>query len=143
MAIPIAIFLTGALAQLVDGALGMGFGVSAMSLLTTLGLAPAIVSAVVHVAKIATGISSGLAHLRFGNVDQRVTLVLSLSGSVGAVIGATMLLSLAAGMVRPFVAAALLLLGLRVFAKFFAARAAAPDSGLPCATSRGAKASTA
>lgn len=110
--------LAGAVAQFVDGALGMGFGVSSASLLAYLGFAPAVVSVSVHVAKIASGVASGIAHVRFGNVDRRTALILGGAGSAGGVLGATALLTAAAALTKPVVALILLVLGVRVFLKF-------------------------
>ncbi len=111
--------VVGAFAQFVDGALGMGFGVSSASLLAFLGFAPAVVSASVHVSKIACGLASGAAHLGFGNVDRRAAGVLAAAGSAGASIGAIALLVIAASATRPAVALVLVLLGIRLFCKFY------------------------
>lgn len=112
--------LAGFAAQLVDGSLGMGFGVSSASVMGSLAYAPAVVSASVHVAKIASGLASGGAHLAFGNVDKRIGGILAASGSVGAAVGATVLLGFAAQYTKPAVAVILLVLGVRIFLKFYA-----------------------
>src|SRR5690606_27788035 len=64
--------VSGFVAQLIDGALGMGYGVTSTTLLLTLGLAPATVSASVHAGEVVTTLVSGIAHWRFGNVDRAV-----------------------------------------------------------------------
>ncbi len=122
--------LAGAIAQFVDGALGMGFGVSSASLLAYLGFAPAVVSVSVHVAKIASGIASGVAHIRFGNVDRRTALILAGAGSAGGAVGATALLTVAATLAKPVVALILLALGVRVFIKFHRRAAVSPERGV-------------
>ena len=61
--------LFGLLAQLVDGTLGMAYGVTSTTLLLSAGAAPAVASATVHLAEIGTTLASGTAHWRFGNVD--------------------------------------------------------------------------
>ncbi|MDO5454688.1 MAG: TSUP family transporter, partial [Corynebacterium sp.] len=71
----ILIALAGLAAQLVDGGLGMGFGVTSTTMLITLAaLTPAMASAVVHTAEVGTTLVSGLSHWRFGNVDWKVVL---------------------------------------------------------------------
>ena len=81
-------FLVGVVAQLVDGTLGMGYGVTSSTLLLSLGLYPVMVSASVHTAEVATSFISGLAHWRMGNVRRGLWLPLALSGTVGGVLGA-------------------------------------------------------
>ena len=93
----IVFFLIGGLAQLVDGALGMAFGVISTSLLLSFGITPAVTSATVHVCKIATGAASGFSHLALGNVDRRLLLQLALPGAIGAMIGAYVLDHAASG----------------------------------------------
>ena len=84
----IAIAFAGFIAQLVDGSLGMGYGVTSTSLLLTLGLAPALASASVHLAEIGTSGVSGFSHWRLGNVNSRVLLTIGVPGGVGAFLGA-------------------------------------------------------
>lgn len=80
-------------AQMIDGSLGMGYGVILSILLSTMGLSPISVSASVHVAKFfATG-ASGYSHLKFGNVDKPLTTKLAIGGMAGAVVGAIILTS--------------------------------------------------
>jgi len=109
-----AFVAVGLAAQLVDGALGMAYGVTSASLLMALGLPPATASASVHAAEVATTGVSGLSHGLFGNVDRRLLRSLVLPGVLGAVAGA-FLLSLADwAWLRPLVAAYLLGLGLLI-----------------------------
>ena len=102
--------LIGLGAQLIDGALGMAFGLVASSILLGMGLPPAAVSASVHTAEIFTTGASGVSHLAFGNVDRRLFLRLALPGMVGGVIGAWLLTRLPGDAMRPFVYAYLLVL---------------------------------
>ncbi|GAA4415409.1 sulfite exporter TauE/SafE family protein [Georgenia halophila] len=102
--------VVGLFSQLVDGSLGMGFGVISSTLLIAVGIAPAAVSSTVHLAKIGTGVASGLSHWKFGNVDWRVTSLLAVPGAVGAFGGAVLLSSLSAEVAAPWVS--LLLFGL-------------------------------
>src|SRR3546814_4867589 len=62
--------LVGFGAQLIDGAIGMGYGVISTSVLVATGMPPAVASAAVHVTKMPTGIASGLSHWKFGNIDR-------------------------------------------------------------------------
>src|SRR5690606_17911802 len=108
----------GFAAQLIDGALGMGYGVTSSSLLLTLGIAPALASASVHAGEVATTLVSGLAHWRFGNVDSRLVLYLGLPGAAGAFCGALLLSSLPLEAARVGVSAFLFLLGAVVLGRF-------------------------
>jgi uncharacterized protein len=78
--------LFGLIAQLVDGTLGMAYGVTTTTLLLTAGAAPAIASATVHLAEVGTTLASGTAHWRFGNVDWRTVGLMAAPGAVGAFI---------------------------------------------------------
>src|SRR5579859_1054608 len=80
--------LIGALAQLVDGALGMAYGVTSAALLLTLGVPPALASASVHYAETFTCGASGISHLIAGNVLRRLFWALVIPGAIGATIGA-------------------------------------------------------
>ncbi|MDO1557892.1 sulfite exporter TauE/SafE family protein [Brevundimonas sp. 2R-24] len=102
----------GFLAQLVDGALGMAYGVVSASCLVSLGVPPANVSASVHASKVFTGAASALSHRMHGNVSKRLLIPLILGGVVGGVVGAYVLTGLPAAVVRPFVVAWLGLMGL-------------------------------
>ena len=94
----------GFAAQLVDGALGMAFGVISNTLLVgVLGVAPAMASQRVHLVECFTTATSGISHLLHGNVDKRLFLRLLVPGIVGGVLGAYVLSSLDASVVKPFV----------------------------------------
>lgn len=110
----IALGLAGMVAQLLDGVLGMGYGVSAATILIALGMAPTVVSATVHAAKLPTSGVSGLAHLREGNVELAIALPLAIGGAAGGIIGALVLVQAASESVRPLVALLLLGLGIRM-----------------------------
>src|SRR6187399_3469094 len=83
--------LAGFAASLVDGALGMGFGPTSSSILLSSGLSPAAASTTVNIAKVATGIAAAISHWRFRNIDHRLVLQLAIPGSLGAVVGVTVL----------------------------------------------------
>lgn len=110
--------LVGLAAQLVDGALGMGYGLTSTTLLLTAGIAPAIASASVHMAEVVTTAASGMSHMRFGNVDKQMAKRLIIPGSVGAFSGATFLSHLTGDYVRLYVSIFLLALGLYILARF-------------------------
>jgi uncharacterized membrane protein YfcA len=110
--------LAGFGAQLVDGALGMGYGVTSTTLLLLAGLSPAAASASVHMAKIGTALASGYAHWRFGNVDGKLVLRLGLPGAVGALLGALLLSWLSAEASAPLMGALLLAIGAFILVRY-------------------------
>lgn len=112
------IALAGFGAQLVDGSLGMGYGLTSSTLLMAIGLTPALASASVHLAEIGTTAASGLAHGKLGNVDKRVLWRISIPGGVGAFMGATILAGLSTQAARPWASAILLALGIYVLMRF-------------------------
>ncbi len=103
--------LAGLIGQLVDGALGMAFGVTTSTVLLSNGFSPAVSSASVHLAEIGTTFTSGLSHWRFGNVNWRLVLRIGVPGSLGAFAGATVLSSLTGDWLKPAVAVILFGLG--------------------------------
>ena len=105
--------LIGFAAQLVDGALGMAFGVICNTLLVAvLGVPPATASARIHVVEIFTTGASGLSHLFHGNIDWPLFWRLLIPGVIGGVLGAYVLTSLHADIVKPFVLGYLVLIGI-------------------------------
>ena len=101
----------GFAAQMVDGAIGMAYGLSATSVLLALGMAPATASASVHAAEVFTTGASGLAHWRLGNVRRALVLRLAVPGALGGVLGAHLLVGMPTALVRVFVGLYLLALG--------------------------------
>jgi len=110
----------GFLAQLIDGALGMAYGVSCTSLLLGLGLPPATASASVHAAECFTTGASALSHWRLGNIDRGLFLRLVLPGVLGAALGALLLSALPGEAMKPWVAAYLLVMGVLILRKALA-----------------------
>jgi len=130
----------GAAAQLVDGALGMAYGVTANSLLLALGLPPAAATATVHIAKAFTGAASGLSHWRLGNVDLRIFRRLVAPGILGGVLGAVLITTIDGRALRPWIAGYLLLMGLSIlFRAFRTIRIAARPDGRLAPLARGAR----
>lgn len=114
----IVLAIVGFFAQLIDGALGMAYGVTSSSLMLAAGLAPAAASASVHLAEIGTTLASGAAHWRFGNVDWKIVLRLGVPGAIGAFAGATFLSGLSSDAAKPWMAGILLGLGAYVLLRF-------------------------
>lgn len=108
----------GFLAQLIDGSLGMAYGVTSSTLLLAAGVAPAAASAAVHFSEIGTSLVSGISHHRLGNVDWRTVSILAVPGFIGAFVGATFLASLDGATAKPWVAGILLGLGAYVVWRF-------------------------
>lgn len=114
----LVLVLVGFGAQLIDGSLGMGYGVFSSSFLLLAGLSPALASASVHLAEIGTTLAAGTAHHRLGNTDWRLVARLGGPGAVGALIGATVLSHLPTSAATPVTASILLVLGVYVSLRF-------------------------
>lgn len=123
----IVLAIVGFFAQLIDGALGMAYGVTSSSLMLAAGLAPAAASASVHLAEIGTTLASGASHWRFGNVDWKIVLRLGVPGAVGAFAGATFLSGLSSDAAKPWMAGILLGLGVYVLLRFTFGSLKTPD----------------
>jgi uncharacterized membrane protein YfcA len=110
--------LVGLGAQLVDGALGMAYGVTCTSFLLSLGVTPAISSASVHVAEMFTTGASAVSHFRFKNINKKLFKSLLIPGVLGAVIGAYLLSDVIDGaVIKPFIAFYMLILGVIIIRK--------------------------
>ncbi len=114
----IVLGVVGLIAQLIDGSLGMAYGVTSSTLLLAAGVAPAAASAAVHFSEIGTSLVSGFSHHKLGNVDWRTVSILAIPGFVGAFAGATFLSNLPAETAKPWVAGILLALGVYVIWRF-------------------------
>jgi uncharacterized protein len=110
--------VVGLLAQLVDGALGMGYGATSASLLVAVGLTPLVASASVHFSELGTNLASGVAHWRLRNVDWPVVLRIAGPGAVGAFLGATVLAALSTAWAKPIMAGILAMLGVYIIVRF-------------------------
>ena len=110
--------LVGLGAQLVDGSLGMAYGVTSTTLLLAIGTNPAMASATVHFAEIGTTLMSGVAHWKFGNVDWKVVAKIGVPGAIGAFVGAQVLSSLSTEVAAPVMSLILLTLGVYILGRF-------------------------
>lgn len=113
-----AFALAGGLAQLVDGTLGMGFGVTSATVLLALGVAPATASAATHAAKLPTTLISGLSHWRVGNVDTAVLVRVAVPGAIGGFLGAVVLTSVSLEAAKSGMAGLLLFFGAVILVRF-------------------------
>lgn len=110
-------FAVGLLAQLVDGALGMAFGVTATTVMLTFGTSPVQASAMVHIAEIFTTAASGASHFVLRNVDWTIVKRIAVPGTIGGILGATVLVNVDGKIIAPFVAGYLAIMGLLILAR--------------------------
>ncbi|MGZ9235169.1 MAG: sulfite exporter TauE/SafE family protein [Anaerolineales bacterium] len=118
MEITILLYIVvGFIAQVIDGALGMAYGVSSNTFLLSVGVSPAIASASVHVAETFTTAVSGFSHWRLGNVDKDLFKKLIIPGVLGAVLGAYILSQIDGNVIKPYISAYLLIMGIIILIK--------------------------
>ena len=127
----ILVAAAGLAAQLVDGSLGMGYGLTSSTLLIFAGLTPAMASASVHLAEVGTTALSGISHHQFGNVDWHVVRRIALPGGIGAFVGATLLSSLSTESAKPLASTLLFILGIYVLLRFLLGKARVERKGRP------------
>ena len=121
--------LAGSLAQLIDGALGMGFGLTSSTLLLTLGASAAVASAAVHAAEIGTTLVSGVSHWHAENIDKKVLIRLAIPGGIGAFLGATFLSSIDLSSAKIFISTLLLFMGfLLLYRNLFQTTVSVPNN---------------
>jgi uncharacterized membrane protein YfcA len=111
--------LVGFIAQMIDGALGMAYGVSSNTFLLSIGIPPAIASASVHMAEVITTGVSGISHWRLGNIDWKLVKRLALPGVFGGAAGAYLLTSIDGDYIKPFISGYLLIMGVVILVKAF------------------------
>ena len=110
----------GFVAQIIDGALGMAYGVSCSTMLLGIGVPPAIASASVHTAEVFTTGVSGLSHIFMRNIDKKLFFKLVFTGVAGAIVGAFLISKVLDGKkIKPYIAAYLLFLGIYILIKSF------------------------
>lgn len=110
--------LIGLMAQLIDGSLGMAYGVTSTTLLLVVGFSPALASASVHLSEVVTSAVSGYSHLKFGNVDMKTVRKLVIPGAIGAFLGAAFLSYIPSTFIKPYISLFLLVLGFYVLFRF-------------------------
>jgi len=111
--------VVGFIAQIIDGALGMAYGVSSNSFLLGIGIPPAAASASVHMAEVVTTAISGFSHWKLGNLDTNLIKKLIIPGALGAILGAYILTNLPGDVLKPFIAVYLLIMGVVILSKGF------------------------
>ena len=109
--------LVGLAAQVIDGTLGMAYGISANTLLISMGITPVQASASIHIAEVATTGISGISHYGFGNVDVELVKKLIIPGIIGAITGTLLLVWLPMDLIKVGVALYLLFMGLTILLK--------------------------
>jgi hypothetical protein len=107
----------GFFAQAVDGALGMAYGLTATTFLLSTGASPAVASASVHIAEVFTTGFSGIAHVKLGNVNKQLFVRLLVPGIVGAVAGALVVTQIDGAVLKPYVSAYLVIMGIYILGK--------------------------
>jgi uncharacterized protein len=130
----IVLAIVGLVAQLVDGSLGMAYGVTSTTLLLAVGISPALASASVHIAEVGTCAVSGVSHWRFGNVDWSKIVWMAVPGGIGAFLGAvavTWVATVAEELLAPVIAIFLFALGVYVLARFSFRRTEKPVEERP------------
>lgn len=109
----------GLIAQIIDGALGMAYGITATTFLLTSGVPPAVATASVHLAEVFTTGFSAFSHWKFGNVNKALFKRLLIPGVIGAVAGAYLITSIDGNAIKPYIAGYLLIMGLYVLSKAY------------------------
>jgi len=112
-------FAVGLGAQIIDGALGMAYGLTATTFLLGSGVPPAAASASVHLAEVFTTGFSGFSHWRFGNINKALFYRLVIPGMIGGVVGAYVVTSFDGDVIKPYISAYLLFMGLYILSKAF------------------------
>ena len=128
--------LVGFLAQMVDGSIGMAYGLTASSVLLSMSVPPATASASIHAAEMFTTGASGLAHWRAGNVIPRLVMRLAIPGVLGGILGAYVLTDLPVHDMKPAVSAYLLVMGAIILRRALRPPPPPPE-GLPSVTALG------
>lgn len=111
--------LVGLIAQIIDGALGMAYGITSSSFLLAVGASPAMASGATHLAEVFTSGVSGVSHLKMGNVNKKLFFSLLIPGIVGGLIGTYILSSIDGKVLKPYISLYLLIMGLYVLSKAF------------------------
>lgn len=114
------LMLFALVAELIDGGLGMGYGVSLTTFLLSLNIGTAVVSASVHLSEIPTTLASGISHFKVGNFDKKIFTYLAVPGIIGGIIGAYIAVKFQdITFIKPFISGILMLLGMLIIRKNF------------------------
>ncbi|MBI4357261.1 MAG: sulfite exporter TauE/SafE family protein [Gammaproteobacteria bacterium] len=117
------VFIFAFIAELIDGTIGMGYGVSLTTFLLSFGMGTAMASAVVHISEIFTTFVSGVSHFKIGNFDKKIFICLVIPGVIGGAAGAYSAVKFQnASLIKPFISSILLLLGLLIIIKYIKKR---------------------
>ena len=111
--------LVGLMAQIIDGALGMAYGITSSSFLLAVGASPAMASGATHLAEVFTSGVSGVSHLKMGNVNKKLFFSLLIPGIVGGLIGTYIMGNVDGKVLKPYISLYLLIMGLYVLSKAF------------------------
>lgn len=115
----VSFIFVGFFAQLVDGALGLAYGVISMTVLLGIGVPPVAASASIHTAEVFTTAVSGASHVFYKNVDFRLFKRLVIPGVIGSIIGALLLSKIPGDTIKPFISGYLLIMGILILYKAF------------------------
>ena len=118
--------LAGFAAQMIDGTLGMAYGVSSSTLLRAMGIPSAMASFCTHVAEIFTTLASGISHVKMKNFSRGLFLRLLIPGMLGGVLGAYVLTSVDDRIISPVISAYLIVMGIVIFSKIFSKKEKEP-----------------
>ncbi len=118
----IIFFFIGAIAQLIDGSLGMAYGVISNTALLGIGLLPSAASASVHISEVFTTFASGISHFKLKNVNMKLVLNLAIPGIIGGIAGAYIISNLPGKVIKPYINAYLIIMGIIIFIKAFVSR---------------------
>ncbi len=110
-------FIIGIIAQTIDGAIGMAYGITATTFLLSQGVSPAIASSSIHISEIFTTGASGLSHWRLNNIDKKLFLNLVFPGIIGGIIGVIILTNIDGKILKPWISIYLVIMGLYIILK--------------------------
>jgi hypothetical protein len=111
--------LVGFIAQAIDGALGMAYGITATTFLLSVGASPATASASVHIAEVFTTGLSGISHAKLGNVNKTLFLKLLIPGIIGAILGAFVITNIDGKIIKPYISGYLIIMGIYILTKAY------------------------
>jgi len=112
-------FIIGIIAQTIDGAIGMAYGITATTFLLSQGVSPAIASSSIHISEIFTTGASGLSHWRLNNIDKKLFLNLVFPGIIGGIIGVIILTNIDGKLLKPWISLYLVIMGIYIILKAF------------------------